>query len=273
VSGSHQREDFFLTLRESQLSPGQPIALEKLVFPDEAALIKEEDKTLVWRLRMGGGESAVVKMYRRRGPLNEWRGRIRQFRVQREFSALNVLAAAGVPCSAPLLWGFGSAAEQGHFEILVTREIPCARNLKEILTATGQTLNSSHCLPLFEVIRRAHRCGVYHGALWPKNILVSNASPQEPGFHLIDMARSVRFPRDIGATRMARFDLLSLLYSLARLCPDFDAKAMLQSYGMPAAEAQETAKQSGQYHSSRHLRNRLTLEFQARAWLARLGMR
>ena len=255
------------------METGQPVSLETLVFPDEKTLIKQEKKTLVWRVRLGGSESAVVKMYRHLGLLNRWRGRAVPFRVQREFAALGVLAAGGVPCSAPLLWGVGSAAGHGHIEVLVTREIPGAVSLKEWLDVKNRRVTSADLLPLFEVIRRAHHCGLYHGALWPKNILVTTAPSGELSFHLIDLVRSIRFPGDMGGTSVARYDLLSLLYSLARSCPDLDAEALLRGYGMSPADAWEIAGQSRRYRSTRHLRNRLAIIFKLGALAANFAAR
>src|SRR5262249_12627261 len=193
VNGSAQRGKLHFSIGESRLASGQTSALEKFVFPDPADLIKRERKTFVWRLALDEGESVVVKMYRHRGPLNIWRERLLGFRVQHEFKSLDILATGGVPCSVPLLWGTGSAARHGYFENLVTREIAGAVNLKEILNSRKCTVMGEDLLPLFKIARQAHQCGVYHGALWPKNILVTAAPSQPPRFHLIDMARSIRF--------------------------------------------------------------------------------
>jgi len=239
-----------------------------LVFPGANPLIKEEHGTLLWRLQLTLAdqvENAVVKLYRRRGIWNRLRGGMVPFRVQREFGALCMLADGGVSCSQPMLWGWGIAPEHGHFELLVTREVPGASNLKEYLATGVPRLLSEDFLPLFDALRRMHERGVYHGALWPKNILLAKASEEAREFHLIDLARAVRFPGTICGTAMSRFDLLSLLSSLARADAGFDSEGMLRRYGYGATEARRIAAQAHCYRSSRHLRNRLALTFQLRA--------
>jgi hypothetical protein len=79
----------------------------------------------------------------------------------------------------------------------------------------------------------------------------------------------VHFPGTICGTAMARFDLLSLLYSLAQTDPEFDSEGMLRHYGYGPAEARRIATQARGYRSSRHLRNRLAVTFQLRAMAAR----
>ncbi|HOX57776.1 MAG TPA: lipopolysaccharide kinase InaA family protein [Candidatus Paceibacterota bacterium] len=246
-----------------------PLELRRaLVFPGATPRIKEEDQALVWRLQLvlpGLVEAGVVKLYRRRGMWNRLRGGVLRFRVQREFSALCALADGGVSCSQPLVWGWGFAPTHGHFELLVTREIPGVVSLKEYLAASGGRLRAEDLLPLFDNLCRMHERGVYHGALWPKNILLAKATGGAREFHLIDLARSVRFPENIFGTSMARFDLLSLLYSLVQTDAAFDSEAVLRRYGCGPAEARKIATQALGYRSSRHLRNRLALTFQMRA--------
>jgi hypothetical protein len=190
--------------------------------------------------------------------------------VQREYDALRILAEAKIPCSVPCLWGWGSCAEHGHFEVLLTCEIPAASSLKQHLGAGGQRLRPRQWFPLSDALRRMHESGVYHGALWPKNILVRREGADEYGFYLIDLARSLLFPRSILGTTMARFDLLSLLYSLERADPQFEPGPLLERYGCSPAGTEAIVAQSRRYRSSRHLRNRLALAFQFRALLARV---
>jgi hypothetical protein len=197
------------------------------------------------------------------------RGGIFPFRVQREFDALCVLEDSGVPCSQPLAWGQGFAPEHGYFELLVTREIPNSVNLKKQAGTGDPRLHPNDFHPLFDALRGMHEHGVYHGALWPKNILVAKTPEGAWGFYLIDLARAVRFPGTIVGTAMARFDLLSLLYSLGRTDPALEPEAMLRRYGYGSEEAKKIAGQARCYRSSRHLRNRLAVTFQLRAVAAR----
>lgn len=270
MSGSTQGKNFSLMLGASRLGV-EPVELgPALVIPAAPDLIKEEDKTLVWRLKLAAGESGVVKMYRRRGPLDWCWERALQFRVQREYEALCALEIAGVPCSVPLFWGYGSAVEHGRFEILVTREIPDAANLKAWLTAGPKSLSADDLLPLFDIIRRMHRCGMYHGALSPKNILVTQSQEKGHAFYLIDLARAIQFPKDISQTSMARADLLSVMRRLVQMRGNAGCKEMLLQYGWPKSELDTFMARLKQHPSSRRLRNRLTLEFTIRYWIARV---
>ena len=248
-----------------------PETLKTLVAPDTNSIIEQGKDSVVWRLKLPGGESAVGKIYRRRGWVSRFRGGAFPFRVQREYNGLCVLADSGIPCSAPLLWGQGFAAEHARFEILVTREIPDVMNLSALTAAGMRKPSTNDLLPLFDVLRRMHQCGVYHGALWPKNIMMTTAPERERAFHVIDLARTIRFPSDITGTTMARFDLLSLLYGLGRRCPEFDAETALRRYGYAPEEAREIAEQARRYRSTRHLRNRLGLTFKIRSLLANLS--
>jgi hypothetical protein len=133
----------------------------------------------------------------------------------------------------------------------------------------GAARRSNDWLPLFDALRRKHEWGGHHGALWPKNILLTRPAGGSCQFHVIDLARAVRFPGSIRGTPMARFDLLSLPYSLVQADAKFDAEAMLRRYGYGSAEAQKIAPQARYTRSSRHLRNRLALTIQLRAATAR----
>ena len=270
MSVSVQTPPFTLQLGDSRLGETTRELRAQLVFPGTALPIKQEDKTLVWRLDLslpGRTERAVVKLYRRASRCNHWRGKLLRFRVQREFAALCRLADAAVPCSIPLAWGWGASPEHGRFEMLLTRELPGAVSLKQAF-ARGDRLRPEEYLPLFDRLRQMHECGVYHGALWPKNILVDQASDGAWQFYMIDLARAVCFPRSIRNTSMARYDLLSLLNTLKA---DLNCEAALSRYGYGLAEAQVIAKQAHEYRSSRHLRNRLALMVQVRALWARLN--
>lgn len=238
-----------------------------LLSPASNPVIKEERETLVWRLELPAGGAGVVKLYRQRGALNRLRGRVVPFRVQREFNALRVLADGGIPCSLPLLWGRGRATEHGYFELLLTREIPQAVSLKQHLSAGGAPFRPEDWASFADSLRRMHEHGVYHGALWPKNILLTRAADGTTRFYVVDLARAVRFRGTICGTTMARFDWLSLLGSLARAETGLDWGAMLRRYGYAPAEAEDLARQARRHRSSRHLRNRLALAFQLRAVL------
>lgn len=272
MNQSQHGEDFLLTIGASRLEPVPPEPRSALVFPPPDALLKREEKTWIWRVPLPSGGNGIAKMYRRRGLWSRLRGWILPLRVRREFAALAVLTDGRVPCSEPLWWGWGHAKEHGHFEILITREIPDAIDLKACHAGSANRPRSADYLSLFDTLRRMHECGIYHGALWPKNILLTMRASQEMAFHLVDLARSIQFPGNIFDTRPARFDLLSLLYGLARVCPDFDAESLARRYGMSAPGAHEIAERSRQYRSTRHQRNWQSLAVQTCSMLAHLGL-
>jgi len=237
------------------------------VSPGANLLIKDEKNTIVWRLPLelpGRREHGIVKLYRRRGVWNHWRSKVLQFRVQREFVALCLLTDAGVPCSLPLLWGWGLAPEHGHFELLVTREIPVAVNLREFL-ARGNRLRPSDLLPLFDSFRVMHARGLYHGALWPKNILLTKAADETWQFHLIDLARSLRFNGSISGTLMARHDLLRFLYTSGVSERQLACEKLLHRYGCTARNSRALAKRAHRFRSSRRVLDLWEPAFQVRA--------
>jgi hypothetical protein len=271
-----QREDFSLCIGGSRLPEVTPALRAALVFPSANPLLKEEPKTCIWRLALPSGESAIVKLYRRRGVLNLLRGDsgnrfspFRRCRVEHEFSALSLLADAAIPCSLPLLWGWGQAAEHGRFELIVTREILNATNLKEHFAQAGQALSTVDLRPLSRMLRRMHERGVYHGALSPKNILVVEQAGSVRSFYLIDMARAVCFPGDITGSRMAWFDLLSLMRRLRQSCRGLDCHVLLQEYGLPADAIEKFLHELQRFRPTRHTRNWLAFRFRLKAMFSR----
>lgn len=265
-----------LSIGASRFAPDSFRTEELFIVPDAKSLIKNEKKTLVWRKKIEDIETTVIKMYRHRGFMGWHRERCFNFRVQREYEALRVLESAGVPCSVPLLWGYGSAAEYGRFEILVTREIPGVINLKEALRAGTAPVVPDHLPTLFNAIRQMHQCGIYHGALLPKNILVTLDPQRKPTFYLIDLIKAIHFAHDIQQTAMAHYDLLSLVHEITRLLPGINCEALLSCYGLGQTAIRELRDHLTWYRSTRHLRNRLAFQFKVWAqvvwWHKRLGL-
>ncbi|NUO08858.1 MAG: hypothetical protein HUU08_09310 [Candidatus Brocadia sp.] len=264
-----QHNLYRFSIGASRFASGSFHTEESLIIPDTKAFIKSEKRTLVWRKTVGNSEATVVKMYRHRGFVDWHRERLFNFKVQREYEALHVLESAGVPCSVPLLWGFGSASEHGRFEILVTREIPAAVNLKEAFRANTASVVPDDLPALFDVVRQMHQCGIYHGALLPKNILVTSVSQRRPTFCLVDLIRALHFPADIQRTVMARYDLLSLMHGLTNLHPGINCETLLSHYGLGRTDTRELLDRLVWYRSTRHLRNRLAFQFKIRALGAR----
>ena len=103
------------------------------------------------------------------------------------------MANCGVPCTTPLFWTFGYCKEYGFYEILHTRQIPNTISLKTLLSLETPTDESIDLGPLFQLVYNMHRCGVYHGALSTKNILIDPTGIAQVKFYLrIEMP--MKFP-------------------------------------------------------------------------------
>jgi tRNA A-37 threonylcarbamoyl transferase component Bud32 len=196
-------------------------------------LIKAESGTIVWSEPLVGGGRAVVKLYRHRplhDPLRRW---FVAYRVEREYRLLEILHRQGVACPEPLRWSHGRDRMHGRHELLATREIEGAVPLAELLARAAPP----DLAPLFAVARRMHECGVAHGAFYPRNVLVTQASGRAAAFHVIDFAHGRKFRRSIVGSRPADYDLLDMLRTVARRAPVTDAAAWLAGYGLAGAPA------------------------------------
>jgi hypothetical protein len=229
-------------------------------------LIKAEYRTLVWSEPLPGGGRAIMKMYRRRpfyDPLRRW---FIPYRAEREFKVLTHLLQHGIPCSEPLSWSHGRRDPHGRHELLVTREVEGATALDRLLQRPGAVTDLA---PLLRLIRRMHDCGVSHGGLAPRNILVT-LSPGAPVFYIIDMSYSRIFPQGIAGSRMAAFDLLDLMYRMRRHFPAERCKAGLAAYGLDESAVRKLNAALESYRPKRpwsHLRRG---ETDLRAAIARL---
>lgn len=196
-------------------------------------LIKSEAGTIVWSEPLAGGGHAVVKLYRRRpllDPLQRW---FVAYRVEREYRILEFLHRRGVACPEPLSWSHGRNRVHGRHELLATREIEAAVPLADLLgRAAAPDLG-----PLFAMARRMHECGIAHGAFYPRNILVTQASGRAAEFHVIDFAHGRRFRCSIVGSRPADYDLRDMLRMIARQAPIKDAAAWLAGYGLTGGQA------------------------------------
>jgi len=236
------------------------------VLPGEN-LIKAEYHTLVWSESLPGGGRAIMKMYRRRpffDPVRRW---LIPYRAEREFRVLSHLVRHGIPCSEPLSWSHGRHDPHGLHELLVTREVEGATALDKLLQRPDAVTDLA---PLLCLVRRMHDCGVSHGGLAPRNILVTFPSPGVPAFHVIDMSYSCIFPSGIAGTRMAHFDLLDLIYRLRRHFPQASCDAWLAAYGLDESAVQRLNASLERYRPKRpwsHLRRG---ETDLRAAIARL---
>jgi tRNA A-37 threonylcarbamoyl transferase component Bud32 len=124
------------------------------------------------------------------------------------------MASCGVPCTIPFYWTFGYCKEYGFYEILYTRQIPNAISLKTFLSPETLADKNIDLGPLFQMVYQMHRCGVYHGALSTKNILIDPADNGNKKFYSIDFARGWLFSGSIIGKQIAWFDLLKLVRSI-----------------------------------------------------------
>ena len=187
-----------------------PEDLVASLHPERRAILKLEDRTVVWRETGSGGTPVVVKLYRRRGGWTAFRSRIFRFRTEREFRRLRHLVRWDIPCTPPLGWAAGRSPEHGHHEILLMEEVPTAT---ELATYMGEG-HSVDLAPLFRMVRRMHESGFCHQTLYAANVLVVGKDPGRARFVMCDVPRSWIFPQSIAGTSMAQYDLLDLAASL-----------------------------------------------------------
>ncbi len=221
----------------------------------------------IWEDALGDGTSAVLKLYPHRGPISWEREKRFRFRVEREFGGLERLVAGRVPCTEPLFWTFGRHPRLGRFEVLATRKVPDAAPLSAWV-GTGEPWPSLE--GLMPWVRRMHETGVFHGALWLKNILATPAAKGGYDFHLLDMPKAMLFPTSIVGSRMARMDLLDLLWWVRKEHGIDTCRPLVAAYGLEGEERAALLLRLEGHRPTRFTRNRQRFEFSVREWLGRL---
>lgn len=230
-------------------------------------LMKEETHTLIWSEPLPAGGRQVVKMYRRQPfyePARRW---LLPYRAEREYRVLSRLILHGIACSEPLWWRRVHDARYGCCDLLATREIEGALPLELLLRREKMAPDMA---PLFRLVRRMHDSGVLHGALMPRNVLLSRPVDGQPAFHLIDLARSRQFPAGIAATRIASFDLKSLLHAVGREVPLTHAAGWLAAYGLAESGAQAILAGLARHRPGRPWRHLRRMEVDVRLAAARI---
>ena len=216
---------------------------------DSDKIIKAEARCLIWTEQLADGTSVVMKMYYRRGLANFIREIILNFRVKREFKILKHMADRGVPCTIPLDWTFGYCKEYGFYEILHTRQIPNTISLKTLLSSEAIIDKNIDLGPLFQLVCSMHRCGVYHGALSTKNILIDPAGNPQLKFYSIDVARGWLFPVSIIGKQIAWFDLIKLVRSIESYLGIGYCQPYLAQYGLEKGTIEKFYQDTGRYQS------------------------
>lgn len=232
-------------------------------------LCKAEARTLVWTDPLPDGGRAVIKMYRRRGLLDPLRHWFVPYRAEREYRLLARLWNCGVPCAQPLSWSHATNRRHGHHEQLVTREIPDAVPLRELLRQRSPAV--ADLTPLFAIARQMHACGVAHGALYAANVLVSGPSTPGPQYHVIDLAHGALFSRSLVGTRPGDFDVLDLLRSIERVAPIDRCPHWLRGYGLGAEASRRLLARLPRHRLERPWRHLRRMETDGREFCDRAG--
>ena len=199
-------------------------------------VLKVERKSVVWRCRHpADGSPVVFKMYRNRGGVSWLREQAFQFRVEREFQALQFLCREGLPCSVPLFWSFGRHPDHGRWELLCMREIPAAESLPELVARGRQ--HEIDFAGLFALVRQMHRAGFHHGRMEPRDVLVAPAEDGRGRLHIIDTPHAMAFGGDISDTAMARVDVREISLWARDLLGEEGCRVLLRHYGLCEAGA------------------------------------
>jgi len=244
---------------------------------DTDQIIKAEAKCLIGTEHLEDGTSAVMKMYYRRGIANFIRARLLNFRAQREYRILKHLANCGIACTIPLFWTHGYCKEYGFYEALCTRQIPNTIPLDTFLSSESINDKNSDFGPLFQLVYNMHRCGVYHGALSTKNILIDAPGKPQAKYYHIDFARGWLFPSSILGQRIAWFDIHKLVRKIESHLGPGTCRPYLAQYGL-GKEAIEKFYQDTRHYKSdsrkqKRIKNTLKVKVFFYALLTQINLR
>jgi len=103
--------------------------------------------------------------------------------------------------------------------------------------------------PLFQLVYDMHRCGVYHGALSTKNILIDPTGNVQVKFYSIDFARGWLFPVSIIGKQIAWFDLLKLVRPIESHLGIGYCQPYLAQYGLEKGAIERFYHDAGRYQS------------------------
>ena len=238
-----------------------------LRLPDK--LIKDSYETLVWGDELPDGTRGVFKLYRHRNIFRWWSGKCARCRAEREYDRLLILHQAGVNCAEPLFFGRGRDRLHGRYDIICTREIPHAGQLKAYLMDQKKRNGNPDLSRLMKTLRSLHAAGVYHGSLTPNNIVVSQPPGEDPSFYVVDLPRGTDFPYDLGPTKMGWYDIVHFIHRTSAEAGEEACLAILDVYGFSDRKKAQLMQFLRAYKPSKWLRYRLRNEFGLNAWFSR----
>ena len=257
-----------------------PAGSEPSGWPDNInndQIIKAEAKCLIGTEHLEDGTSAVMKMYYRRGIANFIRARLLNFRAQREYRILKHLANCGIACTMPLFWTHGYCKEYGFYEVLCTRQIPNTIPLDTFLSSESINDQNSDFGPLFQLVYNMHRCGVYHGALSTKNILIDATGHAQAKYYHIDFARGWLFPSSILGQRIAWFDIHKLVRKIESYLGRGTCRPYLAQYGLGKEAIEKFYQDTRHYQSDsrkqKRIKNTLKVKVFFYALLTQINLR
>jgi hypothetical protein len=122
-----------------------------------------------------------------------------------------------------------------------------------------------------------HRCGVYHGALSTKNILVDAPGKPQAQYYHIDFARGWLFPGSILGQRIAWFDLHKLVRKIESHLGPGTCRPYLAQYGLGKEAIEKFYQDAGRYKSDsrkqKRIKNTLKVKVFFYALLTQINLR
>jgi hypothetical protein len=216
-------------------------------------------------------------MYYRRGIANFLREKIFTFRAQREYRINRRLDRMGIPCSKPLFWAYGYCKTYGFYEIICTRQIASTKSLRDFLASKQIDIQKIDLAPLFQIVYNMHKCGVYHGALSTKNILIDNCADAQARYYIIDLACGWLFPGSILGNKMAWYDIFKLVRDIEKDLGRGYCESYLVQYGFIKTSIQQLYQVVKRYQSysrkQKRIKNTLKVKIFLSAILTQLSQR
>ena len=195
-------------------------------------IISQSSNTLIWSGKIGT-TPVIGKLYYSRPSIDWLRSNLTRFRTQREYAALSHLQRHQVASSRPVFWTAGYEPKLGgRFEALITETLPDAKPLKRWITRAETSSALQVMSKIGALIRAMHDTGLYHGALYTRNILICQSEAPTP--YIIDTDAAIIFPRSLFASSLASIDLLCFCSRL-KSRPDASQliEQLLASYELP----------------------------------------